>query len=207
MDDETLSARLNASAPSTAPRDERLDAALQEVVISTRPLHQRRTRSLLGGIGLSLVLLGGTTAALASEPILDWLTFAPDQTLAHMNADGYYCVAGIVVQPDGVAEDDPAFRAAKDILLGIDFDTLEIPDDIQNSHEYTAEAEAARASSIAELNAAHPDATFEPAPPDPTSSMLVATAVDVINAGVTAEGLDPSHFTIEAGGTCDEVAR
>ena len=207
MDEETLSARLAVSAPPTAPRGDRLKAALDEAVTASRPVRQRRNRWLLGGVGLSVVLLGGTTAAFASEPLLEWLGFTADQSLSHANAEGDFCVAGIAVRPEGVPENDESFVAAKNVLLGIDFDTLEIPDSIRNDYAYSDEAAAAKAASIAEYNAAHPEATIQPAPPDPESSMLIDTAYQVIAAGVSAEGLDASHFSLEAGGSCDEVAR
>jgi hypothetical protein len=207
MDDETLFARLAASAPPTSPRDDRLTAALDEAVTVSRPERQRRKRWLLGGVGVSVALLGGTTAAFASEPLLDWLGFTPDQSLSHTNAAGDFCVAGMVVHPEGVPEDDASFLAAKSILLSIDFDTLEIPASIRDGYAYSDEAADARAASIAEYNAAHPEATFQPAPPDPESSMLIDTAYQVIAAGVSAEGLDADHFWLEAGGTCAEDER
>jgi len=207
MDDETLFARLAASAPPTSPRGDRLRAALDEAVTATRPARQRRNRWLLGGVGLSVALLGGATAAFASEPLLDWLGFAPDQSLSHTNSDGDFCVAGMAVRPDGVEDDDASFLAAKKVLLGIDFDTLEIPDNVRDNYAYSAEAAAAKAAWIAEHNAAHPEATLQPALSDPESSMLIDTAYQIIVADVASEGLDTSHFTLEAGGTCAEVVR
>lgn len=207
MDEETLSARLAASAPPTAPRGARLVAALDEAVTASRPVRRQRNRWLLGGVGLSVVLLGGTTAAFASQPLLEWLGFTPDQSLSHTNAEGDFCVAGIVVRPEGVPESDASFLAAKNLLLGIDFDTLEIPDSIRNDYAYADKAAAAQAASIAEYNAAHPEATLQPAPSDPESSMLIDTAYQVITAGVSEQGLDSSHFSLETGGTCDEVVQ
>jgi hypothetical protein len=208
MDDETLSARLKDSRPPTIPRDDRLHAAVDELIIASRPEHHRRKRWLLGGVSLSVLLLGGTTTALASEPLLEWLGFTPDQSLEHANADGDYCVAGIIVRPEeGVAADDASFLAAKNVLLGIDFDTLEIPESIRNGYAYSPEAEAEKTASIDEYNAAHPESTIQPAPSDPESSMLIAAAYKVIVAGVESEGLDSGHFWLEAGGTCDEATR
>ena len=207
MDEETLSARLAASAPPTSPRGDRFKAALDEVVAASRPARRRHKRWVLGGVSLSVVLLGGTTAAFGSEPLLEWLGFTPDQSISHTNTDGDFCVAGIIVRPEGVAEDDASFLAAKNVLLGIDFDTLEIPASIRNSYAYSDEAAAAKAASIAEYNSAHPEATLQPALPDPESFMLFDTAYQVIAAGVSAEGLDANHFSLEAGGTCAEVVR
>ena len=208
MDDETLFERLNASAPSTTPRGDQLNAALEEVISAARPGHQRHKRWLVGGTVLSVVLLGGTTAAFASEPLLDWLGFTPDQSLQHTNADGDICVAGVVVLPEeGVADDDPSFLAAKNVLLGIDFDTLEIPDNIRNGYAYSPEAEAVKAASIAEYNSAHPEATLQPAASDPESSMLIDAAYDVIVTAVESEGLDSGQFSLKAGGKCDEATQ
>ena len=161
----------------------------------------------VAGAALSLVLLGGTSAALASQSLLDWLGFTPDQTIQHVNADGDVCAAGMVVRPEGVPDDDASFLAAKRAFLAIDFDTLRIPDHIRNDERYSAKAQAARSKAIDEYNAAHPKATMRPSRPDPESQMLVSTAYELISGKVKAKGLDSTHFALEAGGQCNEVTR
>src|SRR5680860_230936 len=113
----------------------------------------------------------------------------------------------MIVRPEGVAENDASFLAAKDIFLGIDFDTLKIPDAIRNAYRYSAAAAAAKAESIAEFNAAHPDDPFRPALPDPETHMLIDTAYTLMTEGLESRGLDVGHFSLEAAGTCDEVPR
>lgn len=207
MDDDELYGRLEGSAPVIVPRGDRLHAALDEVVRSSRP-RPRRQRWLVGGATLSLVLLGGTSAALASPPVLDWLGFTPDQSLQHTNVDGDLCVAGMIVRPEGVTADDASFRAAQEILLSIDFDTLEVPAYIREQQNSTAAvAAAARAEEIGLYNRAHPEATFQPAPQDPQTELLLSTAYELMTDGVTSRGLDPSHFSFEAVGKCDGAGR
>jgi hypothetical protein len=202
-----LNGRLARSAPAITPRGDRLHAALDEVVTSSRP-RPRRRRWLVGGATVSLVLLGGTSAALASPPVLDWLGFTPDQSLQHTNVDGDLCVAGMIVRPEGVAADDESFRAAREILLAIDFDTLEVPAHIrEQQNSGAAAAAAARAEATDLYNLAHPEATFPPAADDSQTDLLLSTAYELMADGVAARGLDPSHFSFEAVGTCDEANR
>ena len=205
MDDDELNGRLARSAPAITPRGDRLHAALDEVVTSSRP-RPRRRRWLVGGTTLSLVLLGGTSAALASPQVLDWLGFTPDQSLQHTNVDGDLCVAGMIVRPEGVTADDESFRAAREILLTIDFDTLEVPAHIREQQN-SAAAAAARAAATDLYNLAHPEATIQPAADDPQTDLLLSTAYELMTDGVAARGLDPSHFSFEAVGTCDEANR
>ena len=207
MDEEELFGRLANSAPTVAPRDDRLRAAIDDVVTGSRPARRQRKRWFIAGATLSAVLLGGTSAALASPALLEWLGFTPDQSIQHLNADGDYCAAGMIVRPEGVPDDDASFLAAKDIFLGIDFDTLQIPDTIRNAYRYSAAAAAAKAESIAEFNAAHPDDPFRPALPDPETRMLHDTAYTLMADGLESRGLDVGHFSLEAAGTCDEVSR
>ncbi|WEO76131.1 hypothetical protein BJQ94_12190 [Cryobacterium sp. SO2] len=208
MDDEELYGRLAGSAPAVMSRDESFRAAVDAMITSSRPA-RRRTRArrwLIGGAALGVVLLGGTSTALASPPLLEWLGFTPDRSLQHTNADGDFCVAGMIVRPEGVPADDASFLAAQEILLGIDFETVEVPDSARQDARASAAA-AAKAAALAQYNAAHPEATIQPAPPDPETDALLSAAFTMMTDGVTARGLDTSHFSLEAGGTCDEVAR
>ena len=207
MDEEELFGRLANSAPLVAPRDDRLGIAIDQVVMESRPVRRQRKRLFVAGATLSVMLVGGTSAALASQPLLDWLGFAPDQSIQHVNANGDYCAAGMIVRPEGVPNDDASFLAAKDIFLGIDFNTLKIPDAIRNDYKYSAAAASAKAEEIAEYNAAHPEATLQPALPDPETDMLIDTAYTLMTDGLKARGLDVGHFSLEGAGTCDEVSR
>lgn len=207
MDDEELFDRLTNSTPTVAPRGDRLRAAIDEVVTESRPPRRPRKRLFVAGATLSVVLLGGTSAALASQPLLEWLGFTPDQSIQHLNADGDYCAAGMIVRPEGVPDDDASFLAAKEIFLDIDFDTLKIPDAIRNDNRYSAAVAAAKAEALAEINAAHPEDPIQPALPDPETHMLIATAYTLMADGLESRGLDVSHFSLEAAGTCDEASR
>lgn len=207
MDDHELFGRVADSAPSVAPRGNRLSTAIDDVVTESRPPHGRRKRLLVAGATLSVLLLGGTSAALASQPLLEWLGFIPDRPLQHMNANGDFCAAGVIVRPEGVTDADASFLAAKNILLDIDFDTLQIPDEVRNDDRYSASAAAAKAASIAQYNEANPEATIQPALPDRETDMLLDTVYGLMTAGLKSKGLDASHFSLEAGGSCDEVVR
>lgn len=86
----------------------------------------------------SVLLLGGTTTALATPSLLDWVRFTPDQTIQNVNAEGDLCAAGMMVRPEGVPDDDPSFVAAREIFLAIDFTTLDIPDHIRRHQNLSA---------------------------------------------------------------------
>jgi hypothetical protein len=204
MDDDDLMGRISGNRPAIAPRTGPLMGALDAVVRDSG--HRRRRKHFLfAGITLSLLLVGGTSAAIASPSLLSWLGFVPDNTLQHINADGDVCAAGIILRPEGVPADDASFVAARTILLDIDFDTLQIPDDIRTDTGY-AEREEAKAESFADWNAAHPGATMRPAAADLRTDMLVDTAYRLLTAGVTDQGLDANHFSLEGAGSCDAVA-
>lgn len=208
MDDDELMARVTASAPYIAPRDGRLHAAIDDVVTESRRPRPRRKRPFITGATLSVLLLGGTTTALATPSLLDWLRFTPDQTIQHVNANGDLCAAGMIVRPEGVPDDDASFLAAREIFLAIDFETLKIPDHIRKHQNSSARAAAeAEAEARAQYNAAHPEATIPPARQDPETDMLLSTAFELMTDGVKAKGLDESHFSLEAGGHCDEATR
>jgi hypothetical protein len=204
MDDGELMNRLTASAPSVVPRDGRLHAAVDDVVTESRRPRPRRKRLFITGATLSVLLLGGTTTALATPSLLDWLRFTPDQTIEHMNADGHLCAAGMIVRPEGVPDDDASFLAAREIFLAIDFATLKIPGHIRKHWDST---EKERAEGLAEFNAAHPEAPIDPERQDPDTDMLIHAAYELMTTGVKAKGLDESHFSLEAGGHCDEATR
>lgn len=207
MDDDEFISRLASSAPSVTPRAAGLRRALNDVVEQSRPFRQRRTRRLLiAGSAFSIVLLGGTTTALASQSLLDWLGYTPDQTIQHRNADGDFCALGMIVRPEGVAVDDASFMAAQQIFRGIDFDTLEIPANIRNDERFSDARRAAKVKDFEEWDAAHPEATMGPPVWDPESGMIAAAAYEVLVEGVTQKGLDVSHFSLESGGECAEDA-
>jgi hypothetical protein len=117
MHDKELTARVTASAPSIAQRDRRLYAAIDDVVTESRRPRPRRKRLFITGATLSVLLLGGTTMALATPSLLDWLGCTPDQTIKHVNADGDLCAAGMVVQPYGVPDDDAKHIASRQPLV------------------------------------------------------------------------------------------
>ena len=204
MDDDELMGRITSNRPAIAPRTGPLLGALEDVVRDSRP-PQRRKRFLVTGITLSLVLVGGTSAAFASPSLLSWLGFVPDKTVQHVTADGDVCAAGIIIHPEGVPADDASFLAARPLLMDIDFDTLQIPDDIRTDTNY-AEREAAKTQSFSDWNAAHPEATMQPAAADLRTDMLFDTTYRLLTDGVTAQDLDASHFSLEGAGTCDAVA-
>ena len=117
MDDEELMGRLSAARPSIAPRSGPLHATLEDVVAESRHQRRRRKRFVFTGITLSVILLGGGSAAIASPSVLTWLGFVPNKTFQHVNAAGDFCAAGIIIHPEGVPVNDPSFLAARAILL------------------------------------------------------------------------------------------
>lgn len=205
MDDEEFDRRVASSAPSVAHRTPAVRAAIEGVVAESRPPRRRRTRMLIAGATLSVVLLGGTTTAFASQYLLDWLGFTPDHTIQHRNADGDYCAAGMIVRPEGVEMDDPSFLAAQQIFRAIDFETLKIPAHIRDDDRYSDARRAEKIKYFDEYNAAHPEAPMAPPMWDPETEMLSATAYEVVVAGVKERGLDDSRFSIEGGAQCDRV--
>ncbi|QAY72085.1 hypothetical protein ET445_00795 [Agromyces protaetiae] len=205
MDEDEFDRRLKSSAPAAAPRTPALLHALDDLIAESRSTRRRRNRAVVAGMSLSLMLLGGTSAAFAAEPLLAWLGFEPDHVIQHVNSDGVDCAAGMIIRPEGVELDDPSFLAAQEIFRGIDFAKLEIPEHIRNDERYSDAARTEKSKAIDEWNAAHPDAPMEPAGWDPQAGMLQAAAFELVTEEVRARGLDETHFSIEAGGECGEV--
>ena len=191
MTDDELFARLADSAPPTAARCERLSSALDDAVTASRPPRRRPRRLLATALTLSVMVLGGTSAACATPPVLEWLGFAPDRTVQHSNADGAWCSAGMIVRPEGVSADDASFVAAQRILLDLDFDKIVIDDVDPDAAGIAAAAAAARA----QYNASNPSAAIAPAAPDPETDRLLDAVYARLIDGVRAQGLDEGHST------------
>lgn len=204
MDDDELMRRVAAATPAIAQRTNTVREAIDEVMADARPSRRRRRRALIAGASLSVVLLGGASVAVADPALLDWLRFTPDRTIQHVNADGDLCTAGMIVRPEGVSTEDPSFLAAREILLSIDFDTIKATGSAQDGDALAA---AAKAKSFEEWNTAHPDATMQPAPDDPETGRVLQSVYQLITDGLKARGLDPSHVSLESGGSCDQATQ
>jgi hypothetical protein len=89
MDDEALDIVLLESMPSVLPTTPHLESALSKVARRPRRLLPRWRAGLT--LTISALLIGGTTAAIASPTVREWLGWTPDRTFAYTSTQGDRC--------------------------------------------------------------------------------------------------------------------
>lgn len=196
MHDDQLEQRLNAAAPHVSEQTERCAVLLKDVV-ADRMSRRRLRRPMILGAASVLLVLGGTSAAIATAPFEFWFGKDADRTLTRVTSFGEQCTSGWLVEPygDGVTDDDPAVLAAREALAAIDFDHLPITESEFEQNRLEVMAETDRRASLGHKR----DLT-----PDPDGQLITRTVATLIGEGVRARGLDPGRIVVSGAGDCGD---
>lgn len=95
MDDVTLDDLLEKIAPSLADRTVALDTALKQM--SSRPNRRLKRWQIGAFVSLGVILASGTTAAIASPSVREWLGWTPDWTVEYQSTTGESCKAAFQI--------------------------------------------------------------------------------------------------------------
>lgn len=124
MNDLDLGTRIRAAAP-------RLSSPLGLAEHSTRILKEARSRRRRNlrtwavGVAASVVIVGGGTVAVAGDGMFTPWGWTADNVYQFPGPNGQTCFAGLLVQPDDVADDAEVVIAAREIVAGLDLDALD----------------------------------------------------------------------------------
>lgn len=196
MHDDQLEQRLNAAAPHVSEQTDRRAVLLRDVV-AERVSRRRVRRPLILGAASVLLVLGGTSTAIATAPFDFWFGKEADRTLTRVTSFGEWCTSGWLVEPygEGVTEDDPAVLAAREVLAAIDFNTLPITEGEFEQNRLKVQAEVDRRAGLGHKR----DLT-----PDPDGQLISRTVATLIWEGVRARGLDPGRIVVSGAGDCGD---
>ena len=198
MERVNLDERLSAASPSVMAFDRELDTALDGILEErshTTPRRHRRT--LLATAVASVLVFGGTSAALASPSFQELLAgMSLDRSTTLVGESGQDCATGWVVKAEpGVAADDPVVIEGQKILLAIDIDSILIdPEKLQEQRALSdeiAKAAADRGEDPAGL-------TWN----DPAMNALHRAVASEVFDQLTAGGYDASRVHIEGIADC-----
>lgn len=187
MSETEFDRRLNSSAPATTPPSGLLDQLLQDVAASR--VRKRTARWRVGvSTALSLALVGGATAALASPQLQDWFGFTPDRTIPYDGGVAGECVYAFEAHGDHLW--DPEALVIAEAAL----DELELTDTFVQ--EAVVESRAA-------LTALGPDDPALSLPADQFEARAVSGAVfEVVHEAVEGAGYRTIGLTLSGGDRC-----
>lgn len=199
MHDDQLDQRLNAATPHVSEQTNRRVVLLRDVV-AERVSRRRVQRPLIVGVASVLLVLGGTSTAIATAPFDFWFGEDADRTLTRVTSFGERCTSGWLVEPygEGVTEDDPAVLAAREVLAAIDFNNLPITESELEQNRLKVQAEVDRRAALGHKR----DLT-----PDPDGELISTTVATLVFEGVRARGLDPGRIVIASAGDCGDDSR
>ncbi|MDQ0896054.1 hypothetical protein [Agromyces ramosus] len=180
---DSIDDAIASAAPPVAKRGRELEGLVERVVEERIPRRRRGRRRMMLGTAVLAVLIGGTSASLATPDFRGWWwSGSPDRTVQRVNATGELCTIGYKILADvGFPETDPAVIAAREILSETDIENLQIDQ---------AKLEENRAS--------------VPKPLDPDGVTISNAIITLVVDGVRARGLDPAHFSIGGDGRCGD---
>lgn len=124
MDDLELEAHLRTAGPRLAVPVGLADHGTR-ILTEARARRGRRLRSWGAGVAASVLLLGGSSVAMAAgggETPWGWWA---DNVFSIAQSDAPTCFSGWQVVPEGVESDDPLMLDARDIISGIDIPSLD----------------------------------------------------------------------------------
>lgn len=93
-----------------------------------REARQRRGRKLriwTAGVAASVVLMGGGAVAVAGNGLQTPWGWTADNVYQFPGSNGQTCFAGLLVKPDGVADDAEVVVVAREFVAGLDLDALD----------------------------------------------------------------------------------
>lgn len=183
MDDVQFDVMLRGSAPATRPRDE-IAAHSNRILSEARAGRRRRLQTWTAGIGLSAVLIGGGSAALAGSGVETPWGWMADNVFSIPQNNGEICFQGMRISFAGADQDAPIVADAREILSGIDVNAL---DTTQTEEDLAWEATRSKNN---------PD----PLNPDELKQSAIGTMVaQIVFDELAARGYDlnPSPISVE----------
>jgi len=181
MNDLDLDTRIRAAAPHVS-------TPLGVADHGARILHEARARRARGlriwtaSVAASVVLVGGGTVAVAGNGLQTPWGWTADNVYQFPGPNGQTCFAGLVVKPDGVADDAEVVVVAREFVAGLDLDTLD-------TSKRLAELEA-------DNNQPFDDGSpgiLHNTPEDIAQSAVHETVADLMYAELEDRGLSTSH--------------
>lgn len=134
MNDLDLDTRIRAAAPQVSSPIGLADHSAR-ILSEARARRGRRLRIWSASVAASVVLVGGGTVAVAGNGLQTPWGWTADNVYQFAGPNGQTCFAGLLVKPDGVADDAAVVVAAREFVAGLDLDALD-------TSERTAEWEA-----------------------------------------------------------------
>lgn len=183
MDDGQFDVMLRGSAPTARSRDE-LAVDSDRIISEARAGRRRRLKSWVAGFGLSAVLIGGGSAALAGGGMETPWGWIADNVSTIPQENGEICFQGMRITFTGVEQDAPIVADAREILSGIDVDAL---DTTQTEEDLVWEASRSKNNP-------------NPLNPDELKQSAIGTMVaDIVFDELAARGYDlnPSPISVE----------
>lgn len=124
MNDLDLETRLRAAAPSAfSPID--LGSHATRILQEGRARRGRRMRVWAASVAASVVIVGGGAVAVAGNGLQTPWGWTADNVYQIAGPNGQTCFAGLLVEPDGVAEDAEVVVVAREFVAGLDLDALD----------------------------------------------------------------------------------
>lgn len=190
MDDRMLTRLLDASAPSTTD-DERVEEAVAALARASRPRRSRRTLTAVAAGG-ALVLATGTAAA-AGPQLLTHLGWWAEASTVHETRDGTVCAQGFRVSATPERVTDPAaLEIARDALVAIDLESLDLSETLRELEPELANAEYVEGGEPWAPTTAYTD----------HFALFIAVS-DHVRAAVAAAGYDPESVSLDGAAECD----
>lgn len=123
MNDTEFEALLRDSSPEvTTPVG--LAASQERILREARQRRGRRVRVWGASLGVSVLLVGGGSAAMAGAGMETPWGWVADNVFSFSNG-AELCFAGMQVKFEGVSEDSDIVREARDFVATLDLDTLD----------------------------------------------------------------------------------
>ncbi|CAN5168495.1 hypothetical protein BH09ACT12_BH09ACT12_15880 [soil metagenome] len=197
IDDHTLDALLTQARPEIA-HDPECD-------VCARAASQRLERSrrwprrvvVAGAAGAAVLSLGAGAAATVGLPFFDYAPVEHAQTVSN----GDRCYATYQFLGDGQRPNPASLAAARAALVSLDFDALDISDEIKDVNDAYATADWSGP-------APRPDFFYPADSLDSVEAQALSRAVyDAVVAEVRAQGLQPRGFSMETEWKCDDHQR
>ncbi len=192
MDDRMLTRLLDASAPETAEGAER-DEALEALLAEQAHPRGRRPRALTVTAITGVLVLGGATAAAAGPPLLTHLGWWAEASTVQETRDGTLCTQGFRVSATPERVTDPAaLEIARDALVAIDLESLDLTETLRELEPELAGAEYVEGGQPWAPTTAFTD----------HFALFVALSSHIRDA-VAAAGYDPDSVSLDGAAECD----
>ena len=124
MNDFDLDTRIRAAAPHISSPMGLPDHGAR-ILDEARHRRRRKLHIWTASVAASVVLVGGGTVAVAGNGLQTPWGWTADNVYQFPGPNGQTCFAGLVVKPDGVADDAEVVVVAREIVAGLDLDTLD----------------------------------------------------------------------------------